>query len=49
MCYWDYLLLCKSIDRRNAEHTGKPYLTEGIPEHSKDMIKKLNEGKQHGG
>jgi hypothetical protein len=40
MCYWDYLTLIETIKRKNAAAKGESFVIKGLPEHSKDMIKR---------
>jgi hypothetical protein len=49
MCYWDYLTILETIKRRNAQRKGESFIIKGLPEHSKDMIKRKKElnGKQN--
>lgn len=38
MDYWRFMSLIKSLNKINSIKNGKPYIEQGIPRSSKDMI-----------
>ena len=40
MDYWRFISIIKSLNKKNALKSGKPYTEAGIPQSSKDMISK---------
>jgi len=40
MDYWRFISILRSLNKSNSIKSGKPYVEEGIPQSSKDMISK---------
>lgn len=40
MDYWRFISILRSLNKINSIKSGKPYVEEGIPQSSKDMISK---------
>ena len=40
MDYWRFMSILKSLNKINSIKSGKPYVEQGIPQSSKDMISK---------
>lgn len=43
MCYWDYNSIVETSNLNATRASGKPVVTVGVPESSKDMIKRSKE------
>jgi len=43
MSYWDFLNIIETLKERNRIRQGKSVVKEGVPESSKDMIKRLKD------